>query len=96
MFRRLAFEIQVEIAEKFLQQELSFLREQGIRLEAGPGLLQYLVRKGFHPKLGARPMRDTVERLIGEVVAGYLLGDQGTGSCLTVDPQSLSGRRSLE
>jgi ATP-dependent Clp protease ATP-binding subunit ClpA len=28
-----------------------------------------LVRRGFHPKLGARPMRDAVEKLIGDAVA---------------------------
>ncbi|MBL9139458.1 MAG: hypothetical protein JNK85_26550, partial [Verrucomicrobiales bacterium] len=57
------------------------------RLTVKPEVMGFLVRKGFHPKLGARPMRDTIERLVGEAIAARLLiGDGGpvTGS-LAVD-----------
>jgi ATP-dependent Clp protease ATP-binding subunit ClpA len=36
-------------------------------------VLPFLVRKGFHPKLGARPMRDATEKLVGDAVAEALL-----------------------
>lgn len=88
VFHRLPFEIQMEIAGKFLQRELEFLRERGIELEAEPEVLPFLVRQGFHAKLGARPMRDTVERLVGEVVGGLLLGGGGTGKVLRVGPKA--------
>ena len=43
-------------------------------------VLPFLVRKGFHPKLGARPMRDAVEKLDGDAVAVDLLtGGKGAG-----------------
>ena len=73
VFHRLPFEIQMEIAAKFLQQELELMAERGIDLEAAPEVLPLLVRKGFHPKLGARPMRDTVQRQIAHIVSQSLL-----------------------
>lgn len=87
VYGRLPFEIQMEIAQKFLRQELEFLREQGIELEAGPEVLPFLVRKGFHPKLGARPMRDTVERFVGEVVGRRLLGSDNSGRTLRISKE---------
>jgi len=63
----------MEIAEKFLERELAFLRERGIEIRSSPDVVRFLVRKGFHPKLGARPMRDTIERLVGEFVGQRLL-----------------------
>ena len=46
-------------------------------------VLPFLVRRGFHPKLGARPMRDAVEKLIGDAVAVDLLtGGTGCGTLI--------------
>jgi ATP-dependent Clp protease ATP-binding subunit ClpA len=43
------------------------------------------VRKGFHPKLGARPMRDAVEKLVGDAVADSMLNARDACGLLTVD-----------
>src|ERR671923_1728956 len=64
VFHRLTYEHQLEIAEKFLRKEVAFLRAQGHDLTVDDSVLPFLVRKGFHPKLGARPMRDAVEKSI--------------------------------
>jgi len=50
-------------------------------------VLPFLVRKGFHPKLGARPMRDAVEKLMGDAIAERLLAGQAAGGILQVDAQ---------
>jgi len=86
VFHRLSYEYQLEIAEKFLIREVEFLAARGHRLNLGPGVLPFLVRKGIHPKLGARPMRDAVEKLVGDAVAEHLLAGaaQACGS-LAVD-----------
>src|SRR5437762_11857411 len=73
VFHRLSYEHQLEIAEKFLRKEITFLRAQGHNLTVDDSVLPFLVRKGFHPKLGARPMRDAVEKSIGDAVAADLL-----------------------
>lgn len=85
VFRQLPFEVQIEIAAKFLQRELEFLKERGIELEAGPELLPFLVRKGFHPKLGARPLRDTIESFVGAQVSRLLLTHSADGTGLTIN-----------
>jgi len=81
VFHRLSYEHQLEIAEKFLTKEINFLRERGHELDVGKCVLPFLVRKGFHPKLGARPMRDAIEKLMGDAVAADLLtGGVGSGT----------------
>ena len=73
VFHRLSYEHQLEIAEKFLSREIEFLAARGHKLELDKTVLPFLVRKGFHPKLGARPMRDAVEKLVGDAVSECLL-----------------------
>ncbi len=73
VFHRLSYEHQLEVAEKFLDREIAFLRARGHDLTVDASVLPFLVRKGFHPKLGARPMRDATEKLVGDAVAEALL-----------------------
>jgi ATP-dependent Clp protease ATP-binding subunit ClpA len=92
VFNKLTYDVQLEIARLLLAQELEFLRGSGHELMADPSVLPFLVRRGFHPRLGARPMRDAVEKSIGDAVASELLtGGSGCGK-LTVDE---SGERLL-
>ncbi len=79
VFHRLSYEHQLEIAEKFLSREIEFLAARGHKLELDTTALPFLVRKGFHPKLGARPMRDAVEKLVGDAVSECLL--EGRPAC---------------
>jgi ATP-dependent Clp protease ATP-binding subunit ClpA len=51
----------------------------------GESVLPFLVRKGFHPKLGARPMRDAIEKFVGDAMAGILLQVGRAEGCLTAD-----------
>jgi ATP-dependent Clp protease ATP-binding subunit ClpB len=85
VFGRLSYEHQLEIAEKFLSREIEFLAARGCKLELDKTVLPFLVRKGFHPKLGARPMRDAVEKLVGDAVAARLLAGQNHGGTLQAD-----------
>lgn len=88
VFQRLSYEHQLEIAQKFLTRELEFLASRGHVLELHDSVLPFLVRKGFHPKLGARPMRDAVEKLIGDAVAERILtGTAGPGMLLAMPDQ---------
>ena len=85
VFNRLNYEHQLEIAEKFLSREVEFLATRGHKLELEKTVLPFLVRKGFHPKLGARPMRDTVEKLVGDAIAECLLAGRAASGTLTVN-----------
>jgi ATP-dependent Clp protease ATP-binding subunit ClpB len=85
VFNRLSYEHQLEIAEKFLAREIEFLAARGHTLELDKTVLPFLVRKGFHPKLGARPMRDAVEKQVGDALAEHLLAGKNSGGGLLVD-----------
>jgi len=85
VFGRLSYEHQLEIAEKFLSREVEFLAARGHTLELDKTVLPFLVRKGFHPKLGARPMRDAVEKQVGDALAEHLLAGKNSGGRLQVD-----------
>lgn len=85
VFHRLSYEHQLEIAEKFLSREIEFLAARGHKLELDKTALPFLVRKGFHPKLGARPMRDAVEKLVGDAVTECLLAGRAACGMLAHD-----------
>jgi ATP-dependent Clp protease ATP-binding subunit ClpB len=85
VFNRLSYEHQLEIAEKFLLREVEFLGTRGCKLELDKTVLPFLVRKGFHPKLGARPMRDAVEKLLGDAIVACLLAGKPACGSLYVD-----------
>ena len=71
VFHRLSYEHQLEIAEKFLSREIEFLAVRGHKLELDKTALPFLgAEKDFIRKLGARPMRDAVEKLVGDAVTG--------------------------
>ncbi len=85
VFNRLSYDVQLDIARLLLDNELEFLRKQGHELAPNNSVLSFLVQRGFHPKLGARPMRDAIEKLVGDAVSNDLLtGGNGSGA-LTVD-----------
>ena len=85
VFQRLSYEHQLEIAEKFLSREIEFLAARGHSLKLDATVLPFLVRKGFHPKLGARPMRDAVEKLVGDAVSECLLEERPACGVLAHD-----------
>jgi ATP-dependent Clp protease ATP-binding subunit ClpA len=80
VFNRLSYDDQLEIAKLLLENELDFLRGKGFTLTLDKSVLPFLVQRGYHPKLGARPMRDAIEKLVGDAVSTDLLtGGDGSG-----------------
>ena len=94
VFNRLSYEYQLEIAQKFLSREVEFLAARGHKLELDKTVLPFIVRKGFHLKLGARPMRDAAEKLVGDAVAKALLQNGSATGRLMVD--SVDDRLKIE
>jgi ATP-dependent Clp protease ATP-binding subunit ClpA len=97
VFNRLSYDYQLEIAELLLNGELEFLRERGHEIRADKSVLPFVVQRGFHPKLGARPMRDAVEKFVGDAVAVDLLsGGSGNGRLAVADAGNLLAVKSEE
>jgi ATP-dependent Clp protease ATP-binding subunit ClpA len=64
VFRKLTYEVQVEIARLHLQKERRHLTEQGHRITFHEDVLTFLLQVGFDKYLGARPLRKAMERHI--------------------------------
>jgi ATP-dependent Clp protease ATP-binding subunit ClpB len=87
VFNRLTYDDQLEIARLLLASELKFVRNKGYKLEPTDAVLPFLVRRGYHPRLGARPMRDAIEKLLGDAVTEFLLsGKENCGSLDVSEP----------
>lgn len=69
VFARLTPEVQREIAKLHLAAEVSRLKGVGFDLKVSTEALEFLMREGFHPHWGARPLRQTIERHLQDAVA---------------------------
>jgi len=68
VFRPLSPETQREIARLVIDEELCRFREKGFELSLSEEALEFLVRKGIHRTLGARPMKRTAQKYIGDAI----------------------------
>jgi ATP-dependent Clp protease ATP-binding subunit ClpB len=73
VFKRLSYDVQMEISRLHIGRELSFLESKGFDLAVGQAVVSFLMQRGFHPRLGARPLRDTIEKYLRGAVANALL-----------------------
>ena len=74
-----------EIAEKFIARLNARLGDQGIRLTVDESVYALLMKEGYSPEFGARPMERAVEALIAQPLAKAILeGRAGQGGKLIV------------
>ncbi|OAM87333.1 AAA family ATPase [Termitidicoccus mucosus] len=90
VFGRLTPEVQREIAALHLAAEVNRLRSVGFDLEVSREVLEFLMREGFHPHLGARPLRQTIEHNLQDAVAEALFSYGIESGKISVNQQ---GRR---
>ena len=62
-----------EIAEKFIARLNERLREQGFRLTVDESVYALLMKEGYSPEFGARPMERAVESLIAQPLAKVIV-----------------------
>ncbi len=87
VFSPLAENDVAQIATLLIKQSADRLEsEKGIRYVADPGVISHLLSMGgFDPQLGARPMRQTVQRLLeGPLAERILAGEFGAGDLVRV------------
>ena len=75
VFNRLPYSIQREICELMINREVERLNALGYKLNIEADTIEALVREGYHRTLGARPMRNTVDRFLQEIATERLLAD---------------------
>lgn len=72
VFTPLSADAQREICALLVAAETARLRHLGYDLQVSREAMEFLVREGFHPQLGARPLRRTVERQLQDAVVREL------------------------
>ena len=89
VFAPLKMDEQITIGKLMIERELQRLAGLGHHLETEESVYQFVVSEGYHPSLGARPMRAAVERLLRGAVRERLLAGQPANGKVTVDNQCL-------
>ena len=75
-----------EIVDLLVVEVRERLAERDLDIELTAGAREELVREGYDPELGARPLRRTVERRVeNELARRILAGEFGEGQRITVD-----------
>ena len=84
VFRPLSPDTQRKIGELVIAGELARFRAQGIDLDVSEPAFEFLVRRGIHKTLGARPMKGTVQKFIGDAIRQALKTSQPINGTLSV------------
>ena len=76
VFDRLTYSDQLQIARIFLEREVARQAEStGIEITYSQRTITHLAGEGFHPRLGARPLRRAVERFVRGALRENALGN---------------------
>ena len=85
-FAKLSKEVMMKIVGKFLVELKDMVKDKKVEISVTDETLDYLVEKGFDPKMGARPLQRVIDREIKRPLARALLfGDLKDGGKLTID-----------
>ena len=85
-FAKLGKEIMLKIVGKFLVELKDQVKDKNVKIAITDETLDYLVEKGFDPKMGARPLQRVIDKEIKMPLARELLfGKLKDGGNLTID-----------
>lgn len=77
VFNKLDFLSLKRIGQLHLGKCLGLINSQGHTVECDPSVVEYVQREGYSEKFGARPMQNAAMRIVGDVIAGAMLGNGG-------------------
>ena len=85
-FAKLSKETMMKIVGKFLLDLKLMVKEKDIAISVTDEALDYLVDKGFDPKMGARPLQRVIDKEIKRPLSRQILfGDLKNGGSVVVD-----------
>tara|TARA_B110000467_G_scaffold135562_1_gene132571 strand:- start:118 stop:825 length:708 start_codon:yes stop_codon:yes gene_type:complete len=97
IFKKLSKEIMMKIVGKFLVELKDMVKDKGIKIEISDEALDYLVEKGFDPKMGARPLARVIDNEIKRPLSRELLfGNLKSGGSVTINVTEESTSLELE
>lgn len=86
IFEKLSVEQLEKILELMLVEVGEEISEKGIKVKVSQSVRDFLVKKGYNDKYGARPLRRAVQRHIEDVLAeSYLIGELENKSVIEID-----------
>jgi ATP-dependent Clp protease ATP-binding subunit ClpA len=72
-FSKLTKETMTKVVEKFIDELRAQVKEKGIKIKINKEALNYLIDKGFDPKMGARPLQRVIDKEIKRSLAKMML-----------------------
>jgi ATP-dependent Clp protease ATP-binding subunit ClpC len=92
VFRSLTVEEIRQIVDHMLQRVRDQLKAQSMSLEVTQSAKDHLIKLGWDPAFGARPMRRVIQNLVEDVLAEHLLlGRYEPGTTIVVDREDDAG-----
>jgi len=93
LFRPLNQDEMAQVAKLMLGEVNKTLAKQNISVQLSDAALIQIVKAGYDPQFGARPMRRVIQEMVEDPVAARILGGQAKpGSVITLDVNDLSPR----
>ena len=84
-FAKLTKETMTKIVVKFIDELREQVKEKSIRIKINKEATEWLIDKGFDPKMGARPLQRVIDKEIKRSLAKMMLfGDLKNGGWLTI------------
>jgi ATP-dependent Clp protease ATP-binding subunit ClpA len=84
-FNKLGKETMIKIVGKFIDELREQVKEKGIRVKINKEATEWLLTKGFDPKMGARPLQRVIDKEIKRDLAKLMLfGDLKNGGWVTI------------
>jgi ATP-dependent Clp protease ATP-binding subunit ClpA len=85
-FAKLGKEVMMKIVGKFLLELKDMVKDKGVNITISDEAIDYLVDKGFDPKMGARPLQRVIDNDIKRPLSRKLLfGDLKGGGNVHID-----------
>jgi ATP-dependent Clp protease ATP-binding subunit ClpA len=91
-FSKLTKETMTKVVEKFIDELRAQVKDKGVKIRINKEALNYLIDKGFDPKMGARPLQRVIDKDIKRNLAKMMLfGELKNGGTanITLDQDQL-------
>jgi ATP-dependent Clp protease ATP-binding subunit ClpA len=87
-FNKLGKESMTKVVVKFIDELRAQVKEKGIKIKLDKESTNWLIAKGFDPKMGARPLQRVIDKEIKRPLAKLMLfGDLKNGGLLNITVQ---------